>query len=275
MKIYISADIEGIGCVVRSEHSSPQGREYAFARKQMTAEVNAAIQGAIDSGATDVVVADAHNVGLNLIPDELDERACLIMGSPRPLSMMEGIQEGFDAALFVGYHAMAGTYDSSIVHVFTGRIAELKMNGQTMGEIGLNAGLAGYYNVPVALVTGDDKTCAEAEALLPGVETVAVKRGIGAYASLCLHPGKTRELIYQAAKEAVAKTGILTPVGYNDQPVTMELRFTTASAVDRVMRMPRVKRLDNLTVRFVGDNYIEAFQAFNVMADLVELVPFI
>ncbi len=109
MKIYISADIEGIGTIVRQEQSSTDGREYRWARKIMTAEVNAAIRGAFDGGATEVVVSDSHNVGLNLIPEELDPRAFLIMGSPRPLSMMEGIQSGFDAVFLVGYHAKAGT----------------------------------------------------------------------------------------------------------------------------------------------------------------------
>jgi len=191
MKIYVSADIEGIGCIVRGEQSSPGGREYNWARKIMTDEVNAAVQGAFDGGATDVVVCDAHNVGLNLIPEDLDERVSIVMGSPRMLSMMEGVDMGFDATFLVGYHSMAGTPDSPIVHTFTGRVAEVRVNGRAIGEIGISAALAGYYGVPVALVTGDDKAVREARRLLGPVETVEVKKGRGMYAALCLSPTRS------------------------------------------------------------------------------------
>ncbi len=273
MKIYISADIEGVGCVVRKEHSSPAGREYAFARKQMTAEVNAAARGAFDAGAAEVVVVDAHNVGLNIMPDELDERVDLIMGSPRPLCMMEGVDMGFDAVFFIGYHAMAKTANGPIVHIFTGRVAEVKMNGLSIGEIGLSAILAGYYNAPVALVAGDEQACLEAKALLPDVETVSVKKGIGANAAFCLHPKKCCNLIQAAAQKALANIPRLTPFILDGLPVELEVRFTTPSAVDRVIRMPGVERLDGVTVRFMGRDALEAFKAFNTMADLIDLVP--
>ncbi len=119
MRVYISADIEGIGCIVRQEQSSVGGREYVWARKMMTEEVNAAIRGAFDGGAVEVVVSDSHNVGLNLIPEDLDERISIVMGSPRPLSMMEGVDMGFDAVFLVGYHGMSGTANSNLVHIFT------------------------------------------------------------------------------------------------------------------------------------------------------------
>jgi D-amino peptidase len=274
MKIYISADIEGIGCVVRQEQSAPDGRQHAWARKMMTAEVNAAIRGAFDGGATEVVVSDSHNVGLNLIPDEIDQRAALIMGSPRPLCMMEGIALGFDAVFLVGYHGMAGTADSNLVHVFTRRIAEVRLNGTTVGEIGLSAGLAGYFGAPVALVTGDDKAAAEARHLLPGVDTVEVKRAIGAYAALCLAPQKSRELIQEGARRSMAQKGAW-PRFVMSPPVELAVRFTTASSVDRVLRMPGVERIDGLTARFRGRDFLEAFKAFNTMADLVELITYI
>jgi D-amino peptidase len=109
MKVFISADIEGVGGVVRGEQSSRDNADYAHARKLMTAEVNSAIRGAFDGGATEVVVTDAHSIGLNLISDDVDERARLILGTPRRLGMMEGVDLGFDAAFFIGYHASAGT----------------------------------------------------------------------------------------------------------------------------------------------------------------------
>ena len=274
MKVYISADIEGIGCIVRHEQSSPEGREHGWARKMMTEEVNAAIRGAFDGGATEVVVSDSHNVGLNLIPEDLDERASIVMGSPRPLCMMEGVDMGFDAVFLVGYHAMAGTGDSTIIHVFTGRIALVRANETVIGEIGISAALAGHYGVPVALVTGDDKTVMEARKLLGSVETVEVKRGIGAYAGLCISPRKSRSLIYEGAKRAMsgARDWCLFRI---ESPVTLQVSFTTTSGADRVSRMPGVERVDGLTVRFRGKDFLEAFRAFNSMADLVGLVSYI
>lgn len=274
MRVYISADIEGIGCVVRQEQSSPGGREYAWARKMMTGEVNAAVKGAFDGGADEVVVADSHNVGLNLIPEDLDERVSIVMGSPRPLSMMDGIDSGFDAAFLVGYHAMAGTADSTIVHIFMGRIAEVRVNDRPVGEIGISAALAGHYGVPVALVTGDDKTVAEAGELLKGIETVEVKKGIGAYAALCLTPERSRNLIYEGARKAMSRKDAWSPFRM-DGAVDLQVRFTTASTADRVLRIPGVERVDGCTVRFMAPDFLEAFKAFNTMADLMELVKFI
>lgn len=277
MKVYISADIEGIGCVVRSEHSSPGGREYERARRFMTAEVNGAALGAFAAGATDVVVADAHNVGLNLIPEELDERVRLIMGSPRPLAMMEGIENGFDAVFLVGYHGRAGTAHGVIAHTFTGRIAEVRFNNLVIGEIGISALLAGAHRVPVVFMSGDDAGCREAEALLPGLATVAVKQGIGAYAALCSHPRICRQRIQktaEAALRACSQSGFPAPLTLAG-PITVEMRFTTASGVDRVLRMPRIERLDGTRIRYQATDVHEAFAAFNTMADLIELTTFI
>lgn len=277
MRVYISADIEGIGCVVRSEHSSPGGREYERARRFMTAEVNAAALGAFAAGAVDVVVADSHNVGLNLIPEELDERIRLIIGSPRPLAMMDGIELGFDAAMFIGYHGRAETTDAVIAHTFTGRIAEVRMNDLAIGEIGLCALLAGHYNIPVVFMTGDDAGCREAEALLPGLATVSVKQGIGAYAAICPHPAVCREKIRTAAEQTMLRCrreGFPQPLTMAG-PVTLRMRFTTASSVDRVLRMPRVQRVSGTIIQYQAADLPEAFAAFNTMADLVELTPFI
>lgn len=274
MNIYISTDIEGIGCVVRSEHSAVQGREYERARHFMTEEVNAAIKGAFDAGASSVTVCDSHNVGLNLLPEQVDERAELIMGSPRPLSMMEGIDGGYDAVFFVGYHAMAGTADSPIVHIFTGRIAALKINGVQMGEIGLNALLAGYYGVPVVLVSSDAAGVREAEGLLETVETVCVKTGIGAYAARCLHPKRCRALIHEGAKAALRRLERFEPF-VMEGPARLEVRLTTTSGADRACRLPGARRTGPCDLIWEGKDLLETFQAFNTIADLVEMVAFI
>lgn len=274
MKVYISADIEGVCAVARHEHSRVDGREYALARRLMTNEVNAAITGAYAAGATDVIVADSHNVGLNLLPEELDQRAQLIMGSPRPLSMMHGIDADYDSVFFIGYHAMAGTHNASIVHTFTGRVQEVRLNGISVGEIGLNAALAGHYGVSVSLIAGDKAACREAEALLPGVRTVTVKEAIGAYAAICPHPAKACHAIHIAAREVLETPPPVKPLVFAG-PVELIVRCTTASGADRAGMIPRSERLDDRTVRYVGSDMLEAFQAFNAMTCLVELVPFI
>jgi D-amino peptidase len=275
MKILISADIEGVGSVVRNEHSGVQEREYDLARRLMTEEVNAAVRGAFDSGATEVFVVDAHNVGLNLLPESLDERARLVMGGPRPLAMMEGIDRGIDAVCFVGYHGMAGSVDAAIAHIFHGRVTELNFNGLRVGEIGLNALLAGYFNVPVVMISGDQTACSEAKALIAGIETVIVKESIGAYAGICLHPTRCRDLIYKGAAKALSNLDMYQPLSMNDKEVTMEMRLTTASAVDRALRLPGTQRVSGDTLRYKASDYLGAYQAFVVITDLLELVHFI
>ena len=275
MKILISADIEGVGSVVRSEHSSVQGREYTQARRLMTEEVNAAVRAAFDAGASDVLVTDAHNVGLNLFPEELDERARLVMGSPRPLAMMEGVDRGMDAVCFVGYHGMAGSVDAAIAHIFTGRVAELKFNGLKVGEIGLNTLLAGWFGVPVVMISGDETACREARELIPGIETAPVKESIGAYAGICLHPSRCRELIYEAVGRALSNLTAHEPISLGSDAVTMEMRFTTASSVDRALRLPGTRRVSGDTLQYPAPNYLAAFQGFVAITDLLELVPFI
>lgn len=274
MKIYMSVDIEGVNAVARHEHSRVGEREYDLARQLMTNEVNAAIKGAFESGATAVDVADAHNVGLNILPLELDQRARLIMGSPRTLSMMYGIDSSYASVFFIGYHAMAGTRNASIVHTFTGRVQQVYLNGILVGELGLNAALAGHFNVPVTLVTGDVAACQEAEALLPGVRTVVVKEAIGAYAARCPHPAVTCQAIAEAAREVVANPPSVKPLTLKG-PVELVVHLTTASGADRANMIPRSERVDDCVVRYVGADILEAFQAFNAMACLVELVPFI
>ncbi|WP_022669093.1 M55 family metallopeptidase [Desulfospira joergensenii] len=275
MKILISADIEGIGSVVRREHSGVQEREYLRARKFMTEEVNAAVRGAFDSGASEVLVVDAHNVGLNLFPEDLDERAGLIMGSPRPLAMMEGVDRGMDGVCFVGYHGMAGMADAAIAHIFHGRVSELKFNGLRVGEIGLNALIAGVYNVPVIMISGDQVACREASQLIPEIETAQVKESIGAYAGICSHPVKCRDKVYRAVQKAISRMDGISPLVLDPGEVTMEVRLTTASGIDRALRLPGTQRVSGDTLEYRAKDYFTAYQAFAAIADLVELVPFI
>ncbi len=273
MNVFISCDIEGVSCVARPEHSRIDGRDYIQSRRLMTGEANAAIRAAFDAGAEKVVVADGHNVGLNLLPEELDQRADLVMGTPRPLSMMDGVED-CGIAFLIGYHSEPLTRDGVIQHNFTGRVRRVAFNGRTLGEIGMNAALAGIYGVPVALVSGDEAACAQASALMPWAVTAAVKKGIGAYAARCLPPQRARALIYEKALLALKNRGSMKAFSL-EGPVTMTMELTTASSADRLERVPRLRRVSADTLESDPLPYREAYDVFLTATDLLDLVPFI
>jgi len=176
VKILVAADMEGISGVVHWDQTDAQHSEYARFRKLMTADVNAAIRGACDAGAGEVIVADGHGSGRNILIEELDPRARLNSGSPSPLSMVQGADSGVNAAMFVGYHARAGSQNAILDHTWAGAVANVWLDGQAMGEIGWNAAVCGHFQVPVILVSGDQTACAEAIALLGPIETARSMR---------------------------------------------------------------------------------------------------
>ncbi len=190
LKVFISVDMEGITGIVNWEDVSRTGKDYDYFRRIMTEEVNAAVEGALAAGATEIVVRDSHGSARNILPELLNQNARLIRDwSGGPKSMMEGIDESFDAVMFVGYHAKAGTPDALLEHTMSGNVMDLSINGVSLPEAGLNALIAGYYDVPVVFVAGDEALCEQAEALFGEVETVAVKDGIGG-AARSLHPAR-------------------------------------------------------------------------------------
>ncbi|NJN14810.1 MAG: M55 family metallopeptidase [Oscillochloris sp.] len=208
MRIYISADMEGVSGVVHSEQTAPGAREYDRACSLMLGEVNAAIAGAYEGGATMVLVNDSHWNMRNLNLLELDPRAELISGSTKPLSMMQDIDTGFDGACFVGYHARAGTAAASIDHTYTGQIFRVEVNGRELGELGLNSLLAGSFAVPPIMATGDQQLVAEARELLgESLVTVQVKTAIGRNAARCLSVAEARRRIQAGARAAVERLG--------------------------------------------------------------------
>ena len=166
MRVYISVDMEGVAGVVHEDQTDPidprHAGEYNRFRRLMTGEANAAIEGALAAGAKTILVNDSHWLMRNLLAEELHPAAELLSGGPKLRSMVEGVDEGFDAALFVGYHARAGTGHAIIDHTYTSRVHEARLNGQPVGELAINAALAGTYGVPVALVSGDQALAAEA-----------------------------------------------------------------------------------------------------------------
>lgn len=270
MHILISVDMEGISGVVTSDHVTDTHKEYDRFRKLMTAEANAAVEGALAGGATRVVVNDSHGGMANILVEELNPAAELISGSPKPLSMIQGIGPDVDAVFFVGYHSRMGTCAGVLAHTYAGRVVtELRLNGLVVGETGLNAAVAGAYGVPVVLVTGDRAVTDEARALLGDVETVAVKEGVGWRAARCLHPEAARRQIREAAGRAVRKRVapfVIAP------PISVRAVFQRPPQADMAALIPGSRRLDGLTLEFTAADMETAYKTFRAMVALAGTV---
>jgi D-amino peptidase len=263
VKVFLSVDMEGICGVVGEKETDPEngGEAYRANCHRMTAEANAAIEGCVKAGAKEIIVADSHWNFDNLIPEELNEAATLLRGGPRPFSMVHDLDGSFDAALFVGYHAMAGTPRAIIDHTFTGRIRSVTVNGRAVGETGLNAYVAGEFGVPVVLVTGDTSLVSEAQALLRGVHAVAVKEAINTHAAKHLHPRKACDLIRTEAEKAVREAAEIEPL-VAGKPVAMAIDFKGTEAADRAELEPLVTRVDGTRIEFSAGDFRQAFRIF-------------
>ncbi len=266
-RVYISADLEGVAGVVHAEHTHRDGREHDAARKLMTAEVNAAVEGALAGGATEVVVNDAHGGSMNILPEELHSKALLITGAPKPLSMMEGIQQvdHYNCAMFVGYHSAMGRR-GVLSHTYSGSVVrEVRVNGRMMGESGINALVAGHFRVPVTLVTGDHRACQEAEKLLPGILTAPVKEAIGRYAARGMHPEKARELIKEKAKQAM---GVSLQPFKLEKPLRLELSFLNSGQAEAAALLPGVEWIDSVTLGWTAPDAETIFRILRVLINL-------
>jgi D-amino peptidase len=251
MKVFLSVDIEGVACVVSREDTKLEGVEYERARKWMTGEANAAIEGALEMGATEIVVADSHGHMRNLLADELNEKALIVRGSPRPGAMMEGLDETFDAAFFVGYHSQAGARGVLSHTYLGGTIYNIRLNGKTVGEPGFNAAIAGHFGVPVALVCGDDTLDAEVKAIMPWTETVITKWALSTLSAKNLTPTASQKKIKEAAKRAIGKLGTMKPLIF-DKPVHLEIDFIQAFATGIVADIPGVERTGGRSISYTG-----------------------
>ncbi len=265
MKIYISADMEGTSGVVHSDQTDPSYPEYQHYRKTMLAEVNAAIEGALAAGAQEILVNDSHWNMRNLIIEDLNSAATLLSGSPKPYSMMTGIDGGFDAAFFTGYHARAGSAFGNLDHTYTGpnQVQGVWLNGVEVGEYGLNAALAGYFGVPVVLITGDQTVCAQAKELLgEDLEAVIVKEATGRASAKNLHPTKVHQMIRDGAERATKKKR--TPF-IIEPPVTLRLALARSSQAEIIALMPNIQRVAPRVVELTHDDYAVLFNAFRAM----------
>ncbi|MBN1656935.1 MAG: M55 family metallopeptidase [Anaerolineae bacterium] len=271
MKILVAADMEGISGVVHWDQVDPAHKEYDRFRKVMTADVNAAVRGACEAGADEVIVADGHGSGRNILVEELDARARLNSGSPSPLGMVQGADAGIDAAMFVGYHARVGSQNAILDHTWSGTLVQgVSLNGRTLGEIGLNAAVCGHFGAPVLMIAGDQAACAEAVDLLGEIETAVVKRAHGRMAAECLPPAVAQQRIEDAAREAVRRFlagSAPAPLRF-DAPITAGLQFAHSDMADRAALLPGARRVDGRQVEIVTDSVVDAYRAFRAAVSL-------
>lgn len=266
MRVYVSVDMEGIAGV---SHPKPTGRSdsgYAAAVTLMDGEANAAVLGAFDGGATEVLVNDSHGSMFNLTPEALDPRARLVQGR-KAYSMVEAAADGsFGVALFVGYHARAGHPRGTIAHTYTGGPTLTSVAGRPVGEYGINAMYLGALGVPVGMVAGDDALAEEVHGWLPWAERVVVKRGIGRGAADSLHPEEARRLVRRGARRAVERAragGDHAPQPLRlAAPITVEIEFAHAGMADFAAVIPGFTRLGDRGIRYEAADPIEAYRAF-------------
>jgi D-amino peptidase len=263
LKVFISVDMEGVCGVINWEEVSRKGKDYDYFRRLMTLETNAAIEGCIQAGATEIVVRDSHGSARNILPELLHKDAQLIRDwSGGPMSMMEGLDESFDAVIFVGYHARAGTPNATLEHTMSGAVYDLKINDIYMPEAGVNALIAGLFDVPVVMVAGDKAITEQVKELFDDVETVAVKWGIGQSARN-LHPEKARTLIKEKTIKALKRISDFKPYKLK-APYTMEVTFTQEHRANIAAMIPYAKRTGNRTVSFTSDDLMMVIRFFEI-----------
>jgi D-amino peptidase len=259
LKVYISADMEGITGVASVDQLGPSSFEYQQAREWMTGEVLAAIQGARDAGATEFVVSDSHGNGESLLMDRFpnDIPITVIRSFPRPLGMMEGIDSTFGAVIFIGYHASTSSTTGVRAHTISSALlTKISLNGVSMSEAGINAAIAAQYGVPVVMLTGDDAIVAETKSRLGPIEGVAVKRAIGFHSTATLTPEVARRMIREHAASAIKRRGEMRAYSIS-RPITLEVSFKNYRPVELLGYLPNVQRIDSHTVRFIGRDMVD------------------
>jgi D-amino peptidase len=257
LKVYISADMEGIAGVVSTDQLGPTSFEYQRAREWMTGEVNAAIAGARDAGATEVLVSDSHGNGQNILIELLPNDVRIVRSWPRQLMMMEGIDSTFDAAIFIGYHASTTNSMGVRAHtISSANLAAVSLNGVYVPEAGINAAIAGRFGVPVVLVTGDDAAVEETRKIVGSIEGAVVKRAISFHAANTMTPKAAQELIREKARAAVTARKNYRPYVLKT-PIELELTFKNYRPAEMLAFLPYIQRTASHTIKFMGKDIIE------------------
>ena len=257
MKLYMSVDMEGVVGVVTADQLSPANFEYQRFREFMTSETNAAIEAAFAAGATEIVLSDSHGNAENLLIEKLPKNVTLIRGFPRPLEMMEGIDETFDGVIFLGYHASTTNPEGVRAHTFSSaRLADVRINNLPVTEGSFNAAVAGHFNVPVIMVSGDDAAVKEVSSAIGPVEGAVVKWNYGFHSAKTMMPEAAYDLIHQKVKAAVGRIKDFKPYKVKT-PVQLDVRFKNYRPAEVLSYLSIVQRLDSHSVRFTGKDMIE------------------
>ncbi|HEV8197273.1 MAG TPA: M55 family metallopeptidase [Gemmatimonadales bacterium] len=258
LKVYISADMEGVAGVVTGDQLLPTGFEYDRFRGFMTAEVLAAIQGARDAGATTIVVSDSHGNGENLLIERFPGDVSIVRSWPRPLMMMEGIDSSFAAAVFIGYHASTNSMTGVRAHTMSSAtLTSVELNGVVVPESGFNAAIAGRYGVPVVAISGDDAAVAEAQHLLGNLEGAVVKRAISFHAAQTMTPETAQALIREKVKAGVLRRAEFKPYVLTT-PVRLDITFKNYRQAELLGYLSIVQRTSSHSIRFIGRDIVEA-----------------
>jgi D-amino peptidase len=264
VKVFLSVDMEGVAGISHPNPTARDDKGYPDAVALMVGEANAAIDGAFEGGATEVVVNDSHGGMYNLRPAELDRRARVLQGQ-KAWSMVEGAgpDRGFGVALFVGYHARAGHPRGTIAHTYSGRPTASRLNGRLVGESGLNAAVLGQWGVPVGLVSGDDALADEIAEWLPWAERVVVKDATGGSSAAAVHPSVAADLIREGAARAVRRaveSGLETLT--LESPVVIEVEYRNGVTADHAAIVPGAIRFGDRGVRFEAPDAVTAYRGF-------------
>jgi D-amino peptidase len=260
MRLFVAVDLEGVCAVVSEADTGREGAAAAAARQEMRSDLDAVLDGCLAAGAGHVIVCDAHDDGASLDPSGLPAQATLIGGSPAPLSMLQGLEAGQDGALFVGYHARAGTAAAVLEHTWSERIFSVHVGSLEVGEFGLAALLAGSFGVPALYLSGDDKVCAEAQALVPGIVTTIVKTGIGRTCAAYCRPEEARARMRDDAERATGLRRRPAPLMWSGEP--LRLTFTHVRFCDLAAAVPAVARIDGRTIEMTGSTFEEVYRSF-------------
>ncbi len=274
LKIYISADMEGVVGAVTDEQLGPGGFEYERFRQFMTNEVNAAIDAARAAGATEFVISDSHGNGQNLLIDQLPVDVTVIRSWPRELSMMAGIDETFDGVIFLGYHASTNNTRGVRAHtISSANITSLRLNGMTMTEGSMNAAIAGHFGVPVIMVSGDDIAVAENQVIIGDIEGAVVKWASGFHSVRTLTPEAAYEVIRTRTKSALDRIEDFEPYVL-DTPIELELGLKHYQPVELLAYLSNVEKVNSHTIRFVGEDITEVSNFLTVVTSYrIDLQP--
>ncbi|MCM3121708.1 MULTISPECIES: M55 family metallopeptidase [unclassified Mesobacillus] len=273
MKLYISVDMEGITGLVDHTHVDSSKHNYERSRKIMTQEANYVITKAFETGCEEVIVNDSHSKMNNLLIEDLHPDTQLITGDVKPFSMVQGLDDSFKGAVFVGYHARA-SMSGVMSHSMIFGVRHMWINDVQIGELGFNAYVAGYFGVPVIMVAGDDGAAREAEALIPNITTAVVKESISRSAAKSLTPVKAGELLAEKTEQAIKNIGKMKPLTPPENPV-LRIEFANYGQAEWANLMPGTEiEVGTTIVRFQAKDILEAYQAMLVMTELAMRTTF-